>query len=233
MFLSNTRYLLAKPQPVEALQREKTASTGARAALGNEIVAALLPGRQRGHVFVCARVHDAVLDAGSPEAIARTRLAFVGAIAIDQAPGLRRSTDQLRSATWCFYCRDLGRASCATKHGSQPGALVDPQMRPCSKRRRSQALLAASMPAPGSRGCTSTCAPPCRAGRPARPRPPAFFVSSDMNPAIQAADLCIYSINWGFRTVARSRDERRVSGGDRRNVWKRAVRSPVSRSRAS
>lgn len=29
--------------------------------------------------------------------------------------------------------------------------------------------------------------------------PTPFFVSSDMNPAIQAADLCICSINWGFR----------------------------------
>jgi hypothetical protein len=29
--------------------------------------------------------------------------------------------------------------------------------------------------------------------------PAPFFVSSDMSYAIQAADLCIYCINWGFR----------------------------------
>ena len=42
--------------------------------------------------------------------------------------------------------------------------------------------------------------------------PSPFFVSSDMTSAIQAADLCIYCINWGFRLPGRgmnaeSRDE--------------------------
>ena len=35
--------------------------------------------------------------------------------------------------------------------------------------------------------------------RTARIVPAPFFVSSDMTPAVQAADLCIYCINWGFR----------------------------------
>jgi hypothetical protein len=29
--------------------------------------------------------------------------------------------------------------------------------------------------------------------------PSPFFVSSDMTYAIQAADVCIYAINWGYR----------------------------------
>lgn len=33
--------------------------------------------------------------------------------------------------------------------------------------------------------------------------PSPFFVSSDMSAAIQAADLCIYCINWGFRLPRR------------------------------
>lgn len=33
--------------------------------------------------------------------------------------------------------------------------------------------------------------------------PSPFFVSSDMTSAIQAADLCIYCINWGFRLPSR------------------------------
>ena len=33
--------------------------------------------------------------------------------------------------------------------------------------------------------------------------PTPFFVSSEMTPAIQAADLCIYCINWGFRLPRR------------------------------
>lgn len=32
--------------------------------------------------------------------------------------------------------------------------------------------------------------------------PAPFFVSSDMNYPIQAADVCIYCINWGFRHPA-------------------------------
>ena len=33
--------------------------------------------------------------------------------------------------------------------------------------------------------------------------PAPFFVSSDMTPAVQAADLCIYCVNWGFRLPSR------------------------------
>ncbi len=33
--------------------------------------------------------------------------------------------------------------------------------------------------------------------------PTPFFVSSDMTPAVQAADLCIYCVNWGFRLPGR------------------------------
>ncbi len=33
--------------------------------------------------------------------------------------------------------------------------------------------------------------------------PTPFFVSSDMTPAVQAADLCIYCVNWGFRLPSR------------------------------
>ena len=32
--------------------------------------------------------------------------------------------------------------------------------------------------------------------------PAPFFVSSDMTYAVQAADLCIYCINWGFRLAS-------------------------------
>lgn len=36
--------------------------------------------------------------------------------------------------------------------------------------------------------------------------PTPFFVSSDMNYAVQAADLCIYCVNWGFRLPDRGMD---------------------------
>ena len=39
--------------------------------------------------------------------------------------------------------------------------------------------------------------------------PTPFFVSSDMTYAIQAADLCIYCINWGFRLPSRGMDAER------------------------
>ena len=45
--------------------------------------------------------------------------------------------------------------------------------------------------------------------------PTPFFVSSDMSYAVQAADLCIYCINWGFRLPARGMDaERREDTAD-------------------
>jgi hypothetical protein len=37
--------------------------------------------------------------------------------------------------------------------------------------------------------------------------PTPFFVASDMTYAVQAADLCIYCVNWGFRLPARGMDE--------------------------
>ena len=36
--------------------------------------------------------------------------------------------------------------------------------------------------------------------------PAPFFVSSDMARAVQAADVCIYALNWGFRLPARGMD---------------------------
>ncbi len=36
--------------------------------------------------------------------------------------------------------------------------------------------------------------------------PTPFFVSSDMTYAVQAADLCIYCVNWGFRLRAKGMD---------------------------
>jgi hypothetical protein len=36
--------------------------------------------------------------------------------------------------------------------------------------------------------------------------PVPFFVASDMTCAVQAADVCIYCINWGFRLPARGMD---------------------------
>ena len=39
--------------------------------------------------------------------------------------------------------------------------------------------------------------------------PTPFFVSSDMTSAIQAADLCIYCINWGFRLPVRGMNAER------------------------
>ena len=36
--------------------------------------------------------------------------------------------------------------------------------------------------------------------------PAPFFVSSDMARAVQAADLCIYAVNWGFRLPGRGMD---------------------------
>ena len=39
--------------------------------------------------------------------------------------------------------------------------------------------------------------------------PTPFFVSSDMAYAVQAADLCIYCINWGFRLPTRGMDAER------------------------
>ena len=36
--------------------------------------------------------------------------------------------------------------------------------------------------------------------------PAPFFVSSDMACAVQAADLCIYAVNWGFRLPGRGMD---------------------------
>ena len=35
--------------------------------------------------------------------------------------------------------------------------------------------------------------------------PSPFFVSSDMTYAVQAADLCMYCVNWGFRLPSMSR----------------------------
>jgi hypothetical protein len=37
--------------------------------------------------------------------------------------------------------------------------------------------------------------------------PAPFFVASDMTYPVQAADLCIYCVNWGFRLPARGMDE--------------------------
>lgn len=53
--------------------------------------------------------------------------------------------------------------------------------------------------------------------------PTPFFVSSDMTSAVQAADLCIYCINWGFRLprgmTADRRDEiNRMFGNDLANL---------------
>lgn len=39
--------------------------------------------------------------------------------------------------------------------------------------------------------------------------PTPFFVSSDMARAVQAADLCIYAVNWGFRLPGRGMDASR------------------------
>ena len=39
--------------------------------------------------------------------------------------------------------------------------------------------------------------------------PNPFFVSSDMTYAVQAADLCIYCVNWGFRLPSRGMDAER------------------------
>ena len=39
--------------------------------------------------------------------------------------------------------------------------------------------------------------------------PMPFFVSSDMTYAVQAADLCIYCVNWGFRLPKRGMDAER------------------------
>ena len=39
--------------------------------------------------------------------------------------------------------------------------------------------------------------------------PTPFFISSDMTYAIQATDLCIYCINWGFRLPSRGMDAER------------------------
>ena len=39
--------------------------------------------------------------------------------------------------------------------------------------------------------------------------PSPFFVSSDMTSAIQAADLCIYCVNWGFRLPGRGMNAER------------------------
>ena len=39
--------------------------------------------------------------------------------------------------------------------------------------------------------------------------PMPFFVSSDMTYAVQAADLCIYCVNWGFRLPGRGMDAER------------------------
>jgi len=36
--------------------------------------------------------------------------------------------------------------------------------------------------------------------------PTPLFVASDMTYAIQAADLCIYCVNWGFRVPTRGMD---------------------------
>ncbi len=54
--------------------------------------------------------------------------------------------------------------------------------------------------------------------------PSPFFVSSDMTAAIQAADLCIYCINWGFRLTAIGVDaDRREEIADRFGYWIRSL----------
>ncbi len=50
--------------------------------------------------------------------------------------------------------------------------------------------------------------------------PAPFFVSSDMTYAIQAADLCIYCVNWGFRLDSIGMDaEQRDEIADTFGVW--------------
>jgi hypothetical protein len=48
--------------------------------------------------------------------------------------------------------------------------------------------------------------------------PSPFFVSSDMTYAIQAADVCIYAINWGYR-LPRMDQPVRDEIGDSFNQW--------------
>jgi len=43
--------------------------------------------------------------------------------------------------------------------------------------------------------------------RAARIVPAPFFVSSDMTPLIQAADVCVYALNWGFRLPSSGMNE--------------------------
>lgn len=51
--------------------------------------------------------------------------------------------------------------------------------------------------------------------------PTPFFVSSDMTYAVQAADLCIYCVNWGFRLELIGMDaaERRIEIADGFGAW--------------
>ena len=50
--------------------------------------------------------------------------------------------------------------------------------------------------------------------------PTPFFVSSDMTYPIQAADLCIYCVNWGFRLPTQGMNEqKRDEIGNRIGPW--------------
>ncbi|MCR9291858.1 MAG: DUF3800 domain-containing protein [bacterium] len=49
--------------------------------------------------------------------------------------------------------------------------------------------------------------------------PSPFFVSSDMTSAVQAADLCIYCVNWGFRLPYGMNAEVRKEISDRFSIW--------------
>jgi len=49
--------------------------------------------------------------------------------------------------------------------------------------------------------------------------PSPFFVSSDMTYAIQAADVCIYAINWGYRLFPRMDQPTRIEIEDNFSQW--------------
>ena len=58
--------------------------------------------------------------------------------------------------------------------------------------------------------------------------PSPFFVASDMIYAMQAADICIYCVNWGFRIPSRGMNAPTRSGDCGRV---RAVAQPIAVSR--
>ncbi|MDR0411834.1 MAG: DUF3800 domain-containing protein [Treponema sp.] len=51
--------------------------------------------------------------------------------------------------------------------------------------------------------------------------PSPFFVSSDMTCAIQAADVCIYAINWGYRLAHMDKPVRREIAGEFESLLKK------------